>query len=818
MKKSIVIVLFVLAFSQAHFLNAQNFWIPDPAFRAFLKLKYPACFTLQDSLMTNCTDLTVDTNLSISNNFLLQSLDGLQYMTGLQNFNCSYCQNLNYLPAFPAQLKSIVLISNTGLSSIPALPSQLSSLQCVQISIDTLPPLPATLLSLTVTQTLLQQLPSLPIQLKYLYCYDNHLTSLPSMPDSLLVLYCQNNYSIAAISSFNTVLKQLNCNNYNIQISNLPSSLEELILSSSNLDSLPVLPPNLKRLECANNRLSYLPSLPNGIKVLNISNNRLSTLPALPDSLEFLSASALGLNSLPILPARLQTLLCTENNLCSLPNLPHNLRSLWCNNNPLSCLPSLPDSLAYLAFTNTFISCIPNQPLNLSLFNCSPQNPSICSGSAVLCGSNYIYCTAFLDANANGSKDLNEQALNLPYHFQSASYQALQASSFINLAADTGFTTVSVTVPNYYLSSTPAVQTIYVGNTPDTLYFGVYPIPGIKDLSIDMIPLTAMRPGFTSGYWLNYKNEGTDTIYNAQVSLIKPPSFSNIAQNPLATFIQADTLRWDLGTLYPNQTGFINVIGSVNSSAVLGSYLVSEAIITPVNNDTLPYNNYASSRDIVIGSYDPNDKTVSTDSVLVNSTDYLEYTIRFQNTGTDTAFTIVVIDTLSPLLNATTILPLSASHYYILNVKNNNAYWYFPNILLPDSGINERASHGFIKFKILKTAAAASGLQIPNTAAIYFDYNNPVITNTAIVNILPLTLPEISKNQLQLFPNPVYSFVQIKSSTNASLGVVKLMDIEGKLLEERFIESDRVDWNVKYLPVGSYIFVGKNWTQKIIKQ
>lgn len=817
MKSRLILLFIFVALISKTPLRAQNFWVPDAAFRTILKANYPTCFTAQDSLITNCPNLILDSILYITSNSSLQNLDGLQYMTGLTSLDIWLCQNLSSIPSFPPLLNSIVLYGNS-LTTIPALPPTLTELVCSQSNLSALPQLPQTVNWLVVSETALTQLPALPNTLVKLDCSYNQLTTLPAMPDSLRFLYCQNNYGIDSIKYFNSVLQILTCGNFNIQISNLPNSLEELSIIHSNLNSLPNLPPNLTRLECSFNNLNQLPNLPAGLKVLNASYNNISSLPILPDSLKVLLIDNLKLSNLPSLPSKIESMLCSNNNLGILPNLPAKLRYFECYNNPLSCLPNLPDSIFYMDFHNTFISCIPNQPLNLSPFNCVPLNPIVCATTNASCGSYPLVCVNFNDADSNGQKDTTDNPISLMMHFQSSSFQPTQPQEYLTLYADTGLTQVSITVPNYYTASTPSTQSGQVSASPDTLFFGVTPIPGIKDLSIDIIPLTAMRPGFITGYWINYKNEGTDTINNVLVNFIKSPVVTHLSQNPLPTYVLGDTLRWLIPTLVPNQTGFIRVTERVGLGAVLGNIELTQASITPIVADTTPYSNYAVIREEVVGSYDPNDKTVTNDSVLVNTNDYLYYTIRFQNTGSDTAFNIMVTDTLSQMLNGASLVTVSSSHTCNTTIKNNVVSWYFPTILLPDSTINEPASHGFIRFKILKTSGIQAGIQIPNSAAIYFDYNSPVITNTAVVSILQLSIPEISNNQFQLFPNPVHSVVQIKSLTNTNLGVVKLVDINGKLIEEQFVESEMVNWNVKYLPVGAYIFVGKNWRQKIVKQ
>ena len=69
-----------------------------------------------------------------------------------------------------------------------------------------------------------------------------------------------------------------------------------------------------------------------------------------------------------------------------------------------------------------------------------------------------------------------------------------------------------------------------------------------------------------------------------------------------------------------------------------------------------------------IGSYDPNDKQGFPKGFCqahyIRATQDIEYKIRFQNTGTDTAFNIVITDTLSQYLSPASVRPGSSSHPY----------------------------------------------------------------------------------------------------------------------------------------------------------
>ncbi|HFC00483.1 MAG TPA: hypothetical protein ENJ53_06720, partial [Phaeodactylibacter sp.] len=134
-----------------------------------------------------------------------------------------------------------------------------------------------------------------------------------------------------------------------------------------------------------------------------------------------------------------------------------------------------------------------------------------------------------------------------------------------------------------------------------------------------------------------------------------------------------------------------------------------------------------------IGAYDPNTKAAYpkgyAEEHYIHPSDEIEYHIRFQNTGTDTAFTVVLRDTLSPFLDPTTIRTGASSHDYQFELLDNGVVKFtFENIMLPDSSTNLEASNGFVKFKIAQHPNNLLGTLIENSAAIYFDFNAPVIT------------------------------------------------------------------------------------------
>lgn len=142
----------------------------------------------------------------------------------------------------------------------------------------------------------------------------------------------------------------------------------------------------------------------------------------------------------------------------------------------------------------------------------------------------------------------------------------------------------------------------------------------------------------------------------------------------------------------------------------------------------------------VIASCDPNLKYAVPAGVgEANEIDKdwkLDYTIQFQNTGTDTAFLVVIKDTLSENLDLNTIEVRGGSHPFTWNLNAERELTFrFENILLPDSTTNEPRSHGLVAFSIYPKSDLLPGDSITNRVGIYFDFNEAVITNTVLHTI-----------------------------------------------------------------------------------
>ncbi|MFY7964719.1 MAG: DUF7619 domain-containing protein [Chitinophagaceae bacterium] len=582
-------------------------------------------------------------------------------------------------------------------------------LDCRYNKIKYLKRLPQSLIDLFCSNNFLDSLPALPSSLRHIYAWNNKLVFLPKLPDSLENLTCtQNRLTFMPL---------------------LPSRLIGLRCDTNFITSLPALPITLQYLNCSNNLLIYLPSLPQKLGQLNCSNNLIKALPNYNDSLRYLY--------------------CSNNKLESLFELPSVMTDLDCSlNSQLSCLPHLPGSLINLWIYGTDIHCLPNYPNNLVMLSFPSSKKPLCTimNNLNKCHSfPQIQSNIFIDNNLNGIRDSNETYIkNVKVQLSNSNYAYTNFNGQFQIVADSlGVYTLTIIPPPFYTAVPSTINLNFSSydtlvNLPD---IALKPNTLIDSVSIKATPINwAARPGFRYAYNIQYENIGTTILspninFSYDNSLLTYDSSSNNA-----VVNNGSSLSLSTGNLLQGQTGSVIAHFKVKTTAALGTDLLSVASISGGTSNAID-----SVKSVIRGSYDPNDKqatqTITKQDVVDGK--FINYTIRFQNTGTDTAFNVVVADTLSSMLELSDFQVVSTSHLCKTTINGKFVYFEFADINLPDSGTNKLGSNGFINFKIRPLSTVSVGTIITNKAYIYFDYNSSIKTNiatTTIVNPLPLKL------------------------------------------------------------------------------
>ncbi|MFA5782551.1 MAG: T9SS type A sorting domain-containing protein [Bacteroidales bacterium] len=464
-------------------------------------------------------------------------------------------------------------------------------------------------------------------------------------------------------------------------------------------------------------------------------------------------------------------------------------------------------------------------PSVTTTYTVSATNTNGCSGSDAVT----IYVTncqdtitgkVFIDSNNDGIQNNVEQgAYNMMVNIMPTNnYTFTDINGNYKFPAPTGTHTISVPNIPVYSTITPATHTANF-TTPgqiDSLNdFALYQLPNVKELAVSLTAATAPKPGFQSYFYINYKNNGSVAM-NGIIELIFDNHYNYLSCSPAYTSISNDTITWNFYNLLPCTSGNIQANFLLPSSITIGTQLQSTITINPVAGDTLPSNNTDTLAETVVGSFDPNEKSVAPSEPLtiaqITNADPLTYIIRFQNTGTAPAIFVTVKDTLNENLNIGSFEMVAASHSYSMQMYGTGILeWKFDSIMLPDSSSNEALSHGFVKYRIKPKTSLTNSDTIKNTAYIYFDYNTPVMTNTAVSYLEDInTLLEEQENELiKIYPNPTNDEITIVFDKETGFNnTFEVCDLLGNIVLSKSIlaKNKQVTISISQLSAGVYFY------------
>jgi len=428
-----------------------------------------------------------------------------------------------------------------------------------------------------------------------------------------------------------------------------------------------------------------------------------------------------------------------------------------------------------------------------------------------------ITTTPFLDTNNNNDFDDGVDPILQGQTFENDFLNYYLFSSGIgSFYTDTAGTySINFVQDGDWVTANPS-QSATVNQTDSTvnLYYSLTPTSIFNEISLD-ITSGITRCNLETNFWLTVCNEGT-TFESGNLVFEFSDTMQYFSANPTPDSIVNNLVYYNFDNLPPTNCQTYNIVLSMPDYNFLGEDMNVNANYT--NGPNHAETEYSSE---LICAYDPNDKQVmpngaETNGILDMTQDTtLTYTIRFQNTGNDTAFHVTVIDSLSSLLDLSTFKFISTSHPISINLDQNTraVTFDFENILLPDSNVNEVASHGFIKFSIDVNDGLPVNIDIDNKAEIYFDANPPIVTNTVISSykVIPVYV-EPEKNILELYPNPTAGLVNINSNLN--FNSIEVYNIKGEIILQ---EENKNKIDLSNFSNGTYL-IGVYENEKFIME
>lgn len=627
-------------------------------------------------------------------------------------------------------------------------------------------------------------------QLRVLYCQDNAITAIPEASMSLLTqLGCRNNplenLSLASAQQ----LQWLDCRNTALQSLSLAPNIPLIFLDASY------------------NQLTEVSGFGLGaLSLVNLRNNPLTSLSLNgATSLSHLTLSHTFLTNLDVSTYRNLVFLDVSDNLfLAQVNLKNGSfeSGLHVNNTP---------QLHYICTDESALeraSVLYQVALNSGSTNCEVN--TYCT--FVPGGVSYALKGMLrLDTQNDGCQPTD--APFTPYKMAitaSGSTQWIQPSATgsysIGLEAGSYSYAPVLENPTYFSVSPTSAQVHFPANvSPFTTDFCVTPNGDHPDIEVFITPLDEAFAGYSSRYKITCKNKGTTAVsgmvvwnYDADVSQV-------ISSFPVANTEVNGQLQWSFDAIAPGTSLSYTVTLALHSPLDNPPLLSGEVLEFTAHvsgfTDVAPLDNTFTLKQTVVNSMDPNNKiclegtSITPDKVG----DYIHYLIRFENLGTANARHVVIHDVIdASKLNMNSIVALDASHPYEMRVyPNQTVDFIFENINLP---FEDASNDGYVLFKIKTQPTLTLGDVFSNTAAIYFDYNAPIITNTYTTTVQALSLPTPLQPSLTLYPNPTKGLLYLNDDQFAT---ARVFDFAGRQLAVLPVVNRAIDATA--LVQGTYV-------------
>jgi hypothetical protein len=145
----------------------------------------------------------------------------------------------------------------------------------------------------------------------------------------------------------------------------------------------------------------------------------------------------------------------------------------------------------------------------------------------------------------------------------------------------------------------------------------------------------------------------------------------------------------------------------------------------------------------------------------------------------------------------------NTSHSCVTRISDTNKVEFiFENIDLPyDNATND----GYIAFKIKTLPSLVVGDTFSNTAAIFFDYNFPIITNEAKTTVQTLGTSDFAFDRyFSLYPNPTKDQLSLSAKSCIEVNSIGIYNTLGQLVLAIPNAQTVTNFDVSRLPTGTY--------------
>lgn len=364
-------------------------------------------------------------------------------------------------------------------------------------------------------------------------------------------------------------------------------------------------------------------------------------------------------------------------------------------------------------------------------------------------GSAYrIHGSSYHDLNANSMRDVDEPGV---------AWVPVTSTPLITfpLSEPNGDFTFYTDSGSYEVSALVENSIWQVGNVPNTFQVELTAdepqVSGLEFGIVATVDTSLIIPNYSAAsgvceadvqHWITMANHGS-RIEHGAVTLDLDPLLTFNSATPEPDLIEGDRYTWNFDALTYEEIRSITLDLTRPSFVYIGDTLHNTVQVLRMDGNELVTDTFTYAwSEVIVCAYDPNDKLVDPKGFgsvgyVDHTTDHLDYTIRFQNTGNAPAQDVVLRDVLDPSVDPRSLTLLGYSHQpSAIHVESGQEMVIrFDGIQLPDSSADRLGSQGYVNFRLDLRPGLNAGTCIENQALIFFDLNPPVVTNT-VVNTL----------------------------------------------------------------------------------
>ena len=428
----------------------------------------------------------------------------------------------------------------------------------------------------------------------------------------------------------------------------------------------------------------------------------------------------------------------------------------------------------------------------------------------------------YSDRNYNGILDVTDRAIKK--HFvQTVNQDRVSFSNnegvYSLLFSEPNTYEIEGLLPEYHSYGIPvdgilAVPLTLANPTSNDNDIGFEPDTSAIDLSIALTAMNGANPGFQTCFLISVKNNAP-RLTEGEVTVNFDGLLNFESSDELPSSVNGNQFTFELNEMDWLEMKKIKVCFSLPADPnLLGDTLKHSGSITPnTGTDLMLENNTDTLCQLITGPYDPNFIAVRPkgEGVTGNipfTTTSLEYTIHFQNVGTDTARNVVLSNPIDINLDILSLNVIGSSHEFDLSfVEEDRIFrWSFNDINLPDSISNEVESNGFVKY-VIDIANHDINTALTNQADIFFDFNLPISTNTTINTLIEETVSLFEKPD---FERCDYELQVIEDNLLLHFPIVGkykiiIYDMNGRRLHACLVHHTETAIALGDIPKGSYV-------------